>query len=202
MATQKKKRNILFTPPFRVSYPHVFVPQEDEKGNLSYSVSAVWDTNNFSEKNQELWDAILAEMDRVCLEKFDKTYEQCKKSRLFKAGIRSGEDEKPATDEVYHFPGSQFASLKSRDSKPGIVDRDREPITSADKFYAGCHARATVTVYAFDNKSQGVSLGLNNLQFIDHGKPITQRKTASQDFENAEEPDYEADYDTDIDDIL
>jgi hypothetical protein len=71
-----------------------------------------------------------------------------------------------------------FASLSSK-FKPGVVDRNKDPVSpdegNADLVYAGAYARATVGVYAYSNKGKGVAIGLNNLQLIKYDPEVTGR---------------------------
>jgi len=201
----KDERKVFYTPVFRVSYPHVFVPQGNKdkpEATPKFSLSAIWDTKDFTPKDKELWKKISTEVNAACIKEHGKSFKECIKNSNFKRGIRIGTDEKEKDDVNYYFEGCRFASLTSS-AKPGIVKRDGEsPIESQEDFYAGCYARATITIYAYNNVSKGVALGLNNLQFIKHGEKISMRSTASDDFADAEEPDFEEDGGSDVNDIL
>jgi hypothetical protein len=47
--------------------------------------------------------------------------------------------------------------------KVGLVDIDRQPILDASEVYSGCWAYLSVTSFAYDNESKGVSFFLNNI---------------------------------------
>ena len=47
--------------------------------------------------------------------------------------------------------------------KIGLVDVDRQPILDASEVYSGCWAYLSVTSFAYDNESKGVSFFLNNI---------------------------------------
>jgi hypothetical protein len=72
--------------------------------------------------------------------------------------------------------------------KPGIVDKDLNPIMSQDEFYSGCYGRASINFYAFNNAgNRGIACGLNNLQKLADGEPLAGGASAETDFggENA-----------------
>lgn len=47
--------------------------------------------------------------------------------------------------------------------KVGLVDSDRQPILTEDEIYSGCWAFVSVTSFAYNNESKGVSFFLNNI---------------------------------------
>lgn len=50
--------------------------------------------------------------------------------------------------------------------KVGLVDRDRQPILDASDVYSGCWAHVSVTSFAYNNESKGVSFFLNNIMKV------------------------------------
>lgn len=166
----------LQTPIFRVSFPSVFEASSYQGGAPKYSVSAVWDPERFTANEKKLWQSILDLCDEVSMERFKK-----KMSALpgnFKKAIRDGEEK---ADLGGYGPGKLFANISSK-MKPGLIDRDRAPITNPDDFYPGCYARATITAYAYDNVGKGVALGLQNLQKVADGERLDSRTDAAEDF--------------------
>ncbi len=72
------------------------------------------------------------------------------------------------------------ASSKTR---PSVVDLNIQPIIDPNAFYSGCYARATVSFYAYNqNGNKGVGCGLNNVQKLADGEPLSGRTTAEEDF--------------------
>lgn len=72
------------------------------------------------------------------------------------------------------------ASSKSR---PSVVDINVQPIIDPNAFYSGCFARATVNFFAYNkNGNRGVACGLNNVQKIADGEPLSGRTTPEEDF--------------------
>jgi hypothetical protein len=72
----------------------------------------------------------------------------------------------------------------STTTKPGVVDKNVQPIIAQEDFYPGCWARATVTVYAWTFKgNSGVSFGLQNVQKVkDDDSFGGGRRRAEEDF--------------------
>jgi hypothetical protein len=171
----------LMTPVFRVSFPQVFEAKGFDGGAPKFSVAAVWDPSRFTAKEKQLWNAINDLCDEVSLERFKK-----KMSALpanFKKAIRDGAEKE---DLAGYGEGKLFANLSSK-MKPGLIDKDGNPIIDRDEFYPGCYARATVTAYAYDNVGKGVALGLQNLQKIADGERLDSRTDASEDFDEVDD---------------
>lgn len=95
-----------------------------------------------------------------------------------KLPLRDGDDER--SDDAA-FQGCYFLNASSS-RKPAIVDRDLNPIMSQDEFYSGCYGRASINFYAFNVQSKGIAAGLNNLQKLQDGEPLSGGSTAQDDF--------------------
>ena len=164
------------TPVFRVSFPAVFEAKSFEGSAPKFSVAAIWTPKLFTPREKELWDAMLALADEVSIERFKKKMGDLPAN--FKKAIRDGEEK---ADLGGYGPGTMFANLSSK-MRPGLIDRDRAPITDPDDFYPGCYARATITAYSYDNKGKGVAFGLQNLQKVKDGERLDSRTDATEDF--------------------
>lgn len=95
-----------------------------------------------------------------------------------KTPLRDGDEERP-DDPAYE--NSYFINANS-ERKPGIVDRDLNPIMSRDDFYSGCYGRASINFYAFNVNSKGIACGLNNLQKLEDGERLAGGSSAEEDF--------------------
>lgn len=170
--------NKLVTPIFRGSFPKLFTAEAMQEGGVKkFGISAIWDPSKFSAKEKELWAAILAELDRVSMEKFKKNVGQLPAN--FKRAVRDGEEK---ADLGGYGAGVVFANLTTK-MKPGIIDRDRTPITDESEVYPGAYYRATVTAYAYDaGGGRGVALGLQNVQKVKDGDRLDSRTEATDDF--------------------
>jgi hypothetical protein len=186
MATERKT---YVTPVFRVSFPHLFEPQDGQNGGAAkYGVSAVWTPADFSEVEKKRWNAMKKALDEASREKFKKAWKDLPAN--VKRGLRKGEERE---DMEGYGPGTVFASLTTK-LKPGVVSTEKGedgkflPIgpehANEDEIYPGCYARATVTVYSYSNEGKGVALGLMNIQKVADGERLDSRTNASDDFED------------------
>lgn len=83
-------------------------------------------------------------------------------------------------------PGWKFISCSS-DQQPAVVDGMREDVTDAREVYGGRWANVTMRPFCYDNRSVGVSLGLNNVQLLKKDTAFG-RTSAKQDFDDVYEP--------------
>lgn len=67
--------------------------------------------------------------------------------------------------------GHMILNARSK-KKIGLVDVDRQPILEASEVYSGCWAYVSVTSFAYDNESKGVSFFLNNIMKARDGEPF------------------------------
>ncbi|MDE5977972.1 MAG: DUF2815 family protein [Turicibacter sp.] len=81
----------------------------------------------------------------------------------------------PAFEDCYFINASTLR-------KPGLVDKDLNPIMDRSEFYAGCYGRASISFYAFNVQSKGIACGLNNLQKLADGEPLAGGSSAEEDF--------------------
>lgn len=66
---------------------------------------------------------------------------------------------------------------------PQVVDQALNPIMSQTEIYAGVYARVSLNFFAYNsNGRKGVGCGLNNVQKLRDGEPLTSRSTAQDDF--------------------
>lgn len=97
-----------------------------------------------------------------------------------KIPLRDG-DEEHSDDPA--FEGMYFINANST-NRPGVVDASLNPIMDKSEFYSGCYGRASVNFYAYNvqSKSKGIAAGLQNLQKLCDGEPLSGGSTAEEDF--------------------
>lgn len=169
------------TPEFRASYPHLFKPQLNTLSNREeYSVLALFSPT-----------ADLTKLKAMAMEAITEKWgaDQKKWPKKLRSPFRKHEEKEienadgtkslPAGFE----PGGIFLTLKSKD-RPSVVDQQVQPIIDTSEFYAGCYAKASVTVYAYEQAGNcGVSFGLGNVQKTRDGEPLGgTRSKPEQDF--------------------
>lgn len=170
--------NIIITPIGRVSYPNLLRPKQNSfNGDVLYSVDLLFPKN----KNQAecVLNPLRNLIEKAVKEKWPKT------PGFIQLPIKDGDGLKPKAgtpyDEAYH--GCWFITLKNK-IKPQVVDQNVKAIQNEEDLYGGCYGRATLSIYAYDNKgNKGVSLSLNNFQKTGDGERFSgQRTLAEEDF--------------------
>lgn len=171
----------VMTPTFRISYPNVFKAKTNElNGKAEYSCVALFPKNaDISKLKAAAQAAIEAKWGK----------EKHKWPTNMKSPFRD-QGERAKVDEVTgkkflpagYEDGALFLTLKS-DQKPGIVDSNVQEILDPSEIYAGCFCRATIRAYAYDAKgNKGVAFGLQNIQKVKDGDPLSGRTRATDDF--------------------
>lgn len=195
MATTQAGRKTLLTPRFRVSFPQVFEKKAFQEGQTArYSLVGLFQgfgvvdgTTDFkklpkewSPKERDRWNAIMAACDKASTEKFKKSIDKMALASTFKFPLHRGEEKEYGG----YGPGVVFFTMGSTKRKPGIVNKDGQPITQDgdEEFYAGCWARASVNPYAFDKMGKGVAIGLGNIQKLGEGERLDAFSSAEDDF--------------------
>lgn len=80
-------------------------------------------------------------------------------------------------------PGGTYIKFSSKAAPAVVGCPPSDVITEASgRFYPGCVARVSYTVYAYDNKgNRGVAFGLVNVQKIDDGEALQGGRTDVED---------------------
>lgn len=159
--------------PCRLSYVHVFEKYTPEDGT-----EGKYQTNILIPKSEKktikvLQDAIEAAKKAAISSKWGG-----KIPKKLEIPLRDGDDK---DDEVYedHF----YLNAKST-KRPGIVDRNREPIADEEDVYSGCWAIVSVTFYGYNKNSNGIGVALNNIMKWKDDEPFGSAVSAETDFEN------------------
>lgn len=156
----------------RFSYANVWEPKSINGSDPKYSVSL-----------------IIPKSDKETIRKIKAAIETAKKEGIAKLGgkipsnlktpLRDGDIDR-SDDEAYR--NSYFVNANST-AKPGIVDKNVEPILDQTEFYSGCYGRASIIFYAYNaNGNKGIACGLQNLQKLEDGEPLGGRSRAEDDF--------------------
>lgn len=96
------------------------------------------------------------------------------------------------------YAGHMFMSVSSS-TQPGIIDRDKQPITDSTQVYSGCYARVSVNAFPYNyNGSHGTSFGLNHVQKVANGDYMGGRTRAEDDFSDDDFDDWGDDDDADL----
>lgn len=169
-----------------LSYEHLLIPQAGiGGGEPKYSVSLVIPKND--KKTIEKIEKAVQEAIKEGVTRFGAKFG---KGANFRTPLRDGDLDKP-DDPSYK--DSYFLNVNSK-TKPGIVDRDLNPILDPTEIYSGCFGRASIVAFPYSvNGSTGVSFALHNVQKLEDGEPLGGKARPEDDFEAI---------DNDFDDIL
>lgn len=161
----------------RFSYANVFEPRAiDEKSEPKYSVSLI------ISKNDKLTISKIEEAVKNAAE-LGKAKFGGKIPLNLKTPLRDGDIDR-ADDPTY--ANSYFVNANSH-NKPGVVDADLNAIMDKGEFYSGCYGRAAINFYAFAvSGNKGIACGLNNVQKLAEGEPLSGGSSAESDFGSAD----------------
>lgn len=185
--SEKKERVRLVSPVGRLCFPAIFhkakpMPGEDANKETQYEVTIVFDKEYLKKHPDELkrFNAIQAEINRVCVEKFKKPIKDIVWPK-FNKPMRDGM-EKEHLDGFG--AGTLFIKCKTK-RRPGVIDPSKNAIEeSDDRIYAGCYIRVNMTPFAYDGKNggKGVSAALNSVMFVRDGERLDGGSNPEEDF--------------------
>jgi hypothetical protein len=160
--------------PVRLSYLHVWEPKAiEEGGEAKYSASLI-----IPKKDKATIAKINAAIEAAKLQGKDTKFAGKIPANL-KNPLRDGDTDRP-DDEAYE---NAFFVNASAKTKPGVVDKNRQPIMDQDELYSGCYAYVSVTFFPFNTSgNKGIAAGLNHIMKVKDGEPLGGRSTAESDF--------------------
>lgn len=178
------------SPNGRVSFPNVFRPHAFNEGDTpKFDITLIFDKDDMSDEQLTLLRKMKAEADKAAMERFGCKVGESVKGRTVNSPFRKTEEK-----EEYYEPGKIFVKFSTR-QKPGVVHPDRTPIEPESRaFYAGCWARVSYTVYAYDKSgNRGVAFGLQNVQKTGDDEPFAGVASSAEEDFDAIEPAQVAD---------
>ncbi len=160
-------------------------------GKVRFSYANVWEPRSINDSDPKYSvSLIIPKDDTKTINKIKAAIEAAKQEGASKLGkkipanlktpLRDGDVDRP-DDEAYE--NSYFINANSN-TKPGIVDKNVEPIIDQSEFYSGCYGRASINFYAYNvNGNKGIAAGLNNIQKLEDGEPLGGKSRPEDDFE-------------------
>lgn len=187
MADNQMTETKVITGKVRFSYLAVFKPKTIEGSEeAKYSVSLIIPKSDKA-TIKRIKDAIKAAAEQGKASKFGG-----KIPANLKHPLRDGDEDRP-DDEAY--ADSYFVNASSV-TKPGVVDKNLNPIIDEEELYSGCYGRASINFFAFNsNGNRGIAAGLNNLQKLADGESLGGRQSAEADFSGLDDVEDEDDGD-------
>ena len=161
----------------RLSYVNVFEPRAAQPGQeAKYSLCV-----------------LIPKSDKATLEKIAKAVEAAKEAGKaqwggkvpagLKTPLRDGDTERDSAE----YKGHYFINCNSK-QKPGVVDAAVNPIMDQSEMYSGCYGRVSINFYPFNvDGNKGIAAGLNNVQKLAEGDPLSGRSRAEDDFTAVDE---------------
>jgi hypothetical protein len=162
MATKSDNTRVV-TGKVRLSYVHVFEPNAvDPDDEPRYSCTLL-----IPKSDRRTMDA-LRRAQQSALEAGKDTRFGGKIPGSWADTIHDG-DEEADLERNPEYAGHYYMSVSAK-KRPGVVDRNVQPILDSTEVYSGCYARVEVGAFAYNSKGKkGVSFGLNNVQKVADG---------------------------------
>jgi ssDNA-binding protein len=160
---------------FRMSYPNLFTAKKNDlNGKDEFSVVGLFGKGaDLSALKKAANAAIVAKWGT------DKS----KYPANMKSPFRDQKDRmKDGAYPAGHEEGGVFVTFKAT-TRPSVVDQQLQVIIEPSKIYAGAYAKASVNAFAYSQKgNNGVSFGLNAVQLVKDGDPISGRPSIEASF--------------------
>lgn len=172
--TAKTQNTKVVTGKIRMSYANLFEPRAIAEGqDKKYSLCI-----------------LIPKSDRETLLKIKAAVDAAKQAGIsqwggklpatLKTPLRDGDTERPDQPE---YAGHYFLNASSK-QKPGIVDKNVQPILDQTEVYSGCYGRVSINFFPFNQAgNKGVGCGLQNVQKLADGEPLGGRSRAEDDFD-------------------
>lgn len=178
--------NTLVTGEVRLSYCYLFEPRKDEDGNPDKYGCTI----------------LIPKSDKATLNKIKAAIEAAKavgKGKTWggkippnlKSTLHDGDTERD-TDEQPEYIGHYYMSVSSKE-RPGLVDRQVNPITDRSDLYSGCFARVAISAFPYSNSgNKGVTFFLNHVQKMRDGDHLDGRSKPEDVFSALDDADEDA----------
>ncbi len=163
----------------RASYVNIFQPKAPQGGgDPKYSVTLLIPKSDIATIN-----SIYAEIEKAKQEGAQKVFGGSIPP-MCRVPLHDGDGVKPASGEPF---GEEcrgcLVMTASAKLQPSIVGLDMQSIINPADVYSGCYIRANVNFFAYSsNGNKGIGCGLNAVQKIEDGEPLTARVSAEEAF--------------------
>ena len=176
-------RKVVFGP-VRLSYTHLF---------NKYTPDGATDNGKY------MTNVLIPKSEKATIKAIEKAIETAvsegvnskwrgKKPAKLDLPLRDGDDK---DDEVY---ADHFYLNAKCSTRPGIVDKNRQPITDEEEIYSGVWAYVSVTFFAYDvSGNKGIACGLNNIMKFKDDEQLGGRTSATNDFAGFDDDDDDED---------
>ena len=153
----KSPTKVITSPNTLWSYVHVFQPNSINGSTPKYSVALIFRKD--SPDIPKIRAAIQAAYDEG-ISKLKGNGKIAPALTALKTPLRDGDAEHPG-EEVY--AGTYYLNANSS-TKPGVVDRDMNPIIDPEEVFSGCRGKASINFYCFNtNGNKGIAASIRGL---------------------------------------
>ncbi len=164
----------------RFSYAHVFEPKAQQNGEEKYSVTLL-----IPKADTVTYNNIINALNKTLDEAVSSVFNGVKPAAP-KFPIYDGDGVRQSGEAFGEECRGHWVITANSKERPEIVDVACNPIMSKSDFYSGCYGRASIVFFAYNtNGNKGVGCGLNNIQKLEDGQPLSGRSTAAEDFGTA-----------------
>lgn len=167
----------IITGKVRFSYVNVFEPRALNGGEEKYSITLL-----IPKADVTTYNSIINAMNKTLDEAVADVFKGVKPAAP-KFPIYDGDGVRPSGEAFGEECKGHWVITANSKERPEIVDIACNPIMSKSDFYSGCYGRASIVFFAYNtNGNKGVGCGLNNLQKLEDGQPLSGRSSAAEDF--------------------
>lgn len=162
----------------RASYVHVFHPRTpDNGGEPKYSVTLL-----IPKTDTVTLNAIYADIERAKQEGVQRVFGGSIPPAC-KTPVYDGDGYRPSGEAFGEECRGCLVVTASAKQQPVVVGLDMQNILNPADIYSGCYIRASVNFFAYNsNGNKGVGCGLNAVQKIEDGEPLSVRVSAEDAF--------------------
>ena len=158
--------------PCRLSYTHLFEKYTPEGGK-----EGKYMTNVIIPKAEKKTVAALEKAMAEAVRLGTVSKWGGKEPKKLETPLHDGDDKDDVT-----YADTVYVNAKCN-TRPGVVDKNKQPITDEEEIYSGVWAYVSVTFYAYDvNGNRGVACGLNNVMKFKDDDRLGGRVSADSDF--------------------
>lgn len=162
----------------RFSFPHVFQPHANQQNQEpKYSVTILIPKTDTATIN-----AIQAAMQAAAQEGVSSKFNG-QMPAMLKYPLHDGDGVRPNGEAFGEECKGCMVMTASSKQRPEVVDTNLQTILNPAEIYAGCYGRVSLNFFPYNsNGNRGVGCGLNNVQKLRDGDPLTSRTSAKEDF--------------------
>lgn len=162
----------------RASFVHIFQPRVPENGGEpKYSLTLL-----IPKTDTQTLNAIYADIERAKQEGAQKVFGGAAPA-MCRTPLYDGDGYRPSGEPFGEECHGCMVMTASAKQQPEIVDITMQKVINPSEVYSGCYIRANINFFAYSsNGNKGIGCGLNAVQKVADGEPLTARVSAEEAF--------------------